>query len=89
MAGGSPRHNLIVANVSAAMHALLRDRPCVVLSSDQRVYVEETGLYTYPDVTVVCGALQAHRTRSLSPGKRDRVVVGGGEHNVTPDASES
>jgi Uma2 family endonuclease len=26
----------------------------VVFTSDQRVWVEATGLYTYPDVTVVC-----------------------------------
>jgi Uma2 family endonuclease len=61
MSGGSPRHNLIVANVIGALGTALRDRPCVVLSSDQRVCVEPTGLYTYPDVTVVCGGLRTHR----------------------------
>jgi Uma2 family endonuclease len=60
MSGGSPRHNLIIANVSGALRQALRDRPCVVLSSDQRVCIEPTGLYTYPDVTVVCGPLRVH-----------------------------
>jgi Uma2 family endonuclease len=60
MAGASPRHNLIVANLQRAPGNALRDRPCVVLPSDQRVCVEPTGLYTYPDVTVVCGPLRMH-----------------------------
>jgi Uma2 family endonuclease len=60
MAGGSPRHNLIVANAAAVLGAAMRDGPCVVLSSDQRVWIERTGLYTYPDVTVVCGPLRLH-----------------------------
>jgi Uma2 family endonuclease len=58
--GGSPEHNLIGSNVSGALRAALRDRPCVVLSSDQRVCIEPTGLYTYPDVTVVCGGMKVH-----------------------------
>jgi Uma2 family endonuclease len=60
MSGGSPRHNLITSNVSGALRPAPRDRPCVVLSSDQRVCIEPTGLYTYPDVTVVCGAVKVH-----------------------------
>ena len=60
MAGASPRHNLITSNVSGSLSAALRGRPCVVLSSDQRVCVEATGLYTYSDVTVVCGGLRLH-----------------------------
>lgn len=55
MAGGSRQHNLITVNVSSSLHAQLRQRPCTVYSSDQRVKVEATGLYTYPDISVVCG----------------------------------
>jgi Uma2 family endonuclease len=57
MAGGSPRHNVIVTNIARAFP---KEMPCVILSSDQRVHVAETGLYTYPDVTVLCGAMQTH-----------------------------
>lgn len=54
MGGASERHNLIVANLVAAIHAQLKGRPCRVYPSDMRLRVSETGLYTYPDVTVVC-----------------------------------
>jgi Uma2 family endonuclease len=60
MSGGSPKHNLIASNVLAALSVALRERPCAVLTSDQRVCVEPTGLYTYPDVTVVRGAMNVH-----------------------------
>jgi Uma2 family endonuclease len=58
MAGASPPHVLITGNVAAELHAQLKGRPCRVYSSDLRVRVSETGLYTYPDVVVVCGEQQ-------------------------------
>jgi Uma2 family endonuclease len=60
MAGASPRHNAICANLLAVLGARLRSGPCRALTSDQRVHVPSTGLYTYPDVTVVCGQPVTH-----------------------------
>jgi len=54
MAGGLPEHNLICLNVGAELRHQLAAGPCRVYGGDQRVKVSETGLYTYPDVTVVC-----------------------------------
>src|SRR5258706_3642207 len=58
MAGGSPEHAALSANVAAGLNNALRGKPCRVFSSDLRVRVLETGLATYPDVTVVCGKLE-------------------------------
>lgn len=55
MAGASPAHNYITANVVGAFIAQLRSKPCRVFPSDLRVQVPATGLYTYPDAGVVCG----------------------------------
>jgi Uma2 family endonuclease len=55
MSGASRQHNIITANVVAELHAQLKQRSCTVLPSDMRVKVTSTGLYTYPDVVVVCG----------------------------------
>ncbi len=55
MSGASRRHNLISLNLGAELRAQLRHRPCEVYTSDMRVKVSPTGLYTYPDVVVVCG----------------------------------
>lgn len=54
MAGAEYEHNQIAENVRAAIRASLGDRPCDVLSSDQRVLVEATSEYFYPDVLVTC-----------------------------------
>jgi Uma2 family endonuclease len=55
MSGASRRHNLIALNVAASVHGQLRGRACEAYAGDMRVHVPATGLYTYPDVTVVCG----------------------------------
>jgi len=55
MAGASLEHNLILGNVVGEIHARLKGKPCETYPSDLRVYVPSTGLYTYPDATVVCG----------------------------------
>lgn len=54
MAGASRRHNLITLNIGAELRAQLQQRPCEVYTSDMRVKISRTGLYTYPDVVVVC-----------------------------------
>ncbi len=58
MAGASRRHNLIGTNVSRMLSTQLRKRPCEVYANDMRVKVRKTGLYTYPDIVVVCGKPQ-------------------------------
>ncbi len=55
MAGTSEPHNVIVANILGELHTQLKQRPCKVYSNDMRLKVSPTGLYTYPDVIVVCG----------------------------------
>jgi Uma2 family endonuclease len=58
LGGASREHNLIGINIAALFHQQLRDRECEVYGSDMRVKVTPTGLYTYPDVSVVCGSPQ-------------------------------
>lgn len=54
MSGATSDHNLVAGNTYASLHAQLRKRPCLVYPSDMRVEVKNTGLYTYPDIIVVC-----------------------------------
>lgn len=54
MVGASRKHNLIAVNITTALAQQLRDRPCEVYSSDMRVRVPATGLYTYPNAIVAC-----------------------------------
>lgn len=58
LAGASRAHNLITANILAGLVVRLRGRPCETYMSEMRVRVRDAGLYTYPDVVVVCGEPQ-------------------------------
>jgi len=58
MSGASREHNLIAVNMTSDLNAQLRDRKCEVYSGDMRVLISSTGLYTYPDVSVVCSQPQ-------------------------------
>lgn len=55
MSGATEPHNLISANALTSLHHQLRKRPCKVYPGDLRIKVNAAGLYTYPDVTVLCG----------------------------------
>ncbi len=58
MAGGSPAHSALGLAVGGELREQLRGKPCRAYNSDLRIRVLETGLGTYPDVSVVCGELQ-------------------------------
>ncbi len=58
MAGGTPEHAFLAMAIGSSLRTQLVGKPCRVSSSDLRVRVAETGLATYPDVSVVCGPLE-------------------------------
>jgi Uma2 family endonuclease len=58
LAGGSRRHNLIVANIVATLHGQLRRRSCTLYPSDLRIHVPGMKYYAYPDISVACEPLQ-------------------------------
>jgi Uma2 family endonuclease len=55
MVGASKNHVLIATNTSTTLNLQLRKRPCQVYQTDLRLKVTPSGLYTYPDISVVCG----------------------------------
>jgi Uma2 family endonuclease len=55
MAGGTPEHAALATAVIAKIARALEGGRCRVYNSDLRIRVRETGLSTYPDVSVVCG----------------------------------
>ena len=57
LAGASVSHNLIVAHVLGGLDTQLHGKACTAFPSDLRLKVAATGLCTYPDVSVVCGAI--------------------------------
>lgn len=66
MAGAKGGHNVVCGNTIAALHQLVRGRPCRVFTSDQRIHVTATGLYTYADGGLCCGPWQIHTKDGMS-----------------------
>ncbi len=58
MSGASINHNRIANNLNAVLNVAFETKPCEAFSSDMRLLVKKNGLYTYPDVMVVCGKPQ-------------------------------
>jgi Uma2 family endonuclease len=58
MAGGTPQHGALAVSMTLALGAALRGKPCRGFSSDVRVRIPDTGLSTYPDLSIVCGELE-------------------------------
>ncbi|MCW3106207.1 MAG: hypothetical protein JWQ09_713 [Segetibacter sp.] len=65
MAGALPPHNAIFSNVIIALGNRLRGKGCKPFGSDQRIFIPETGLYTYPDISVFCLPLEYPDNMSL------------------------
>jgi Uma2 family endonuclease len=58
MAGANSDHNLITSNLNRVFGNEFLRRPCYVYTSEMRVQIPATGLYTYPDAILVCGERQ-------------------------------
>lgn len=68
MPGESIRHGDISVNLVAVLHAQLKGMPCRVLAKDTKVRSgpvpmtgdSTAGLFSYPDLLVVCGEIEFH-----------------------------
>jgi Uma2 family endonuclease len=70
MSGASERHALIAINLQGEIWSQMKGRPCKVYPSDMRVKVSPTGMYTYPDVSALCGKAEfedGHTDTLLNP----------------------
>jgi len=53
LAGGSPYHSAIIANLTIAVGRFLQDSSCWIYNSDVQLRLSETR-YVHPDVTISC-----------------------------------
>jgi Uma2 family endonuclease len=63
MTGGTPNHNQIGLNLSGSLNFALRKQPYRVFVTDQRVWIPEAQIHTYPDVMVVAQPLEYAENR--------------------------
>jgi Uma2 family endonuclease len=68
MAGGLPNHNRLTLNIGGFLNFASKGKPCQVFVADQRLWIPEKRLYTYPDVMVIQGDLV------LQEGRKDTLT---------------
>jgi len=54
MSGGTRKHGKVIDNLSRSLGNRLDDKPCFAYSSEVRLWIQASGLFTYPDIMVVC-----------------------------------
>lgn len=62
MAGATLAHMRATQNTWRALDRAFEGRPCEAFIAEFRVSIDETGMYAYPDVVVVCGEQQVSET---------------------------
>ena len=55
MSGPKYQHVLVTGNLFGSLMNELKGKPCKPLVSDMRVHIQKNTLFTYPDISVVCG----------------------------------
>jgi Uma2 family endonuclease len=58
MPGGFPNHNRLAGNLYAALNFALKRQPYDVFITDQRLWILERRIYTYPDVMLIAQPLE-------------------------------
>jgi Uma2 family endonuclease len=83
MAGGSEDHSALSAEMLRVLGNALGGRPCRAHTSDLRIYVEASGLATFPDGSVICGKLEQHAASPRATALNPMLLF-----EVTSDSSE-
>jgi len=55
LAGAGKTHNKISSNLIINIGVHLKNKTCLIYGSDMKVKISSSGLYAYPDISVVCG----------------------------------
>ena len=62
MVGAKKPHIVLNTNLATLLSIHLDDSPCLVLTSDIKVRLEEANCYYYPDIAVVCDEREINNT---------------------------
>jgi Uma2 family endonuclease len=57
MAGAGARHNVIFSNTFGDLAHALKGKACRPYGSDLRIHIPENTLFTYPDISIICGEI--------------------------------
>ena len=59
MSGAKLNHNIVSRNLITALGNKLKGKPCKPFGSDMRIHIPSNTLFTYPDISIVCGKVES------------------------------
>lgn len=68
MTGGTPTHNRIISNLLVALYTALKNQSYAVFVTDQRLWIPERRMATYPDIMVMPEPL------TYQEGRKDTLI---------------
>jgi Uma2 family endonuclease len=57
MSGAKVPHNIISKNLLGTLFSKLKGKKCQPYGSDQRIHIPTNTLFTYPDISIICGEI--------------------------------
>ena len=57
MSGAKVPHNVIAGNLFISLGQKLKGKKCKPYNSDQRIHIRSNTLFTYPDISIICGEI--------------------------------
>ncbi len=57
MSGAKVPHNTIATNFLGTLINKLKGKKCKPFNSDQRIHIPSNTLFTYPDISIICGEI--------------------------------
>jgi len=57
MSGAKVSHNTISGNLFVTLSNKLKGKKCKPYNSDQRIHIQSNTLFTYPDISIICGEI--------------------------------
>jgi len=57
MSGAKVPHNTVTKNLSGILFGKLKGKKCQPYGSDQRIHIPSNTLFTYPDISIICGEI--------------------------------
>jgi Uma2 family endonuclease len=83
MSGPKVGHNIVAGNIYGELKQKLKGKTCRPFNCDQRIYIPQNSLFTYPDISIICGEIKTLNNDEwnilnpsviievLSPGTKD------------------
>lgn len=74
MAGAGSVHNIIFKNTFGNLYIALKGQQCQPYGSDFRIYIPENSLFTYPDISIICGEI-IHSAENEETATQPTVII--------------